>query len=537
MSDIARRSPADLKTSDSDLSVEVREWRNQLQVIWKAVGLSYGQFAYLHGHVDKGTISRYLNGQRVPRDPWFLDKLLALQAEKGQPLTPDAREHLTELHLRALQVAHPHEYRVRLVEDELKIATTGKFEAERYARDLVEQLAERNRQIDELTEAKGRLQVALDEDYERLTREIGEIKDQLRLAQERADHYQRRCQQLEDLHDYLDATGETSATEHPPPPPPSSVRTIMLGIDRDGRILQHDQNALRILPRERDELPGTMLSELTADSAQANSHDVSDWHSYWAITGLLEAIRSDREGSALLTIVTRAGYPAEAVATVHPMNASGTSVVALVQLRIPAPREERFVDPALMRRQMIDDTFPRIGGSLDIDQLGHELMAALVPNFCNAGDLLLLESLADDELPEHEPDGSVPLCRIALLHDRQDPVWEGAFPTGEILRCPARSPYFRCMDTGKPVLETTLSKTQALAISSAWRREPVAMLLSGVSMLILPLTTHGTILGIFACTRQEGFRRFDAYDIEIGMEFASRAAVLINDRWSSPSTA
>ena len=232
----------------------------------------------------------------------------------------------------------------------------------------------------------------------------------------------------------------------------------------------------------------------------------------------------------MLTIDTRDGPPAEAVVTVHPMRAGGTSLAALALLRIPAPREERFVDPALMRRQMLDDTFTRIGDTLDIDHLARELMDALVPHFCNAADLLLLESLAgDDEWPAHGPEGSLPLRRIILQHDRKDPAWEAAFPTGEILRYPSHSPYFQCMDTGGPVLETTVSKSQASEIAKAWRRKPVAKLLSGASMLMLPLIARGTMLGFFACTRQEGFRRFDAYDIEIGMDFASRAAMFIDN--------
>ena len=92
------------------------------------------------------------------------------------------REHLATLQLRALAVAHPHEYRVRRVSDELEIAFTGKLEADRYARALEEQLTDRNRQVSELAEAKGRLRaawdadrVAMQADCERLTREIGQI--------------------------------------------------------------------------------------------------------------------------------------------------------------------------------------------------------------------------------------------------------------------------------------------------------------------------------------------------------------------------
>jgi len=349
-------------------------------------------------------------------------------------------------------------------------------------------------------------------------------------------------------------TPETSAgsvaAESSHPAMSSSVRTLILGIDYDGRIVQHDRNAAKILARKPEDLLGTRLIELTPASshgtsahanndhasndqpaaARANSHPARQVDSAAAVAGLLDAIRSDREGSAMLTIDTRDGPPAEAVVTVHPMRAGGTSLAALALLRIPAPKQERFVDPALMRRQMLDDTFTRIGDTLDIDHLARELMDALVPHFCNAADLLLLESLAgDDEWPAQGPEGSLPLRRIALQHDRKDPAWEAAFPTGEILRYPAHSPYFQCMDTAAPVLETTISESQASKIAKAWRRRPVAKLLSGASMLMLPLIARGTMLGFLACTRQEGFRRFDAYDIEIGMDFAARAAMFIDN--------
>src|SRR5215471_15393929 len=121
MSEIAYRSPACLKPLAPGLSPEVLDWVSELRVIWAAAGLSMNEFASLHP-IDKGTVSRYLNGQRVPRDRWFLDKLLAIQADGGDPVTLAVREHLTGLHLRALEVAHPHEYRVRLVSDQLEIA-------------------------------------------------------------------------------------------------------------------------------------------------------------------------------------------------------------------------------------------------------------------------------------------------------------------------------------------------------------------------------------------------------------------------------
>src|SRR6266568_2389739 len=330
---------------------------------------------------------------------------------------------------------------------------------------------------------------------------------------------------------------DTPETSHPALS--SSVRTLILGIDYDGRIVQHDRNAAQILARKPEDLLGAQLIELTSgphgnhaagDQAQPNSHAARPIDAAAAVAGLLEAIRSDREGSAMLTIDTRDGIPAEAVVTVHPMRAGGTSLAALALLRIPAPNSERFVDPALMRRQMLDDALTRIGDTLDIDDVARVLLDAIVPHFCNVAGLLLLESLAgDDELPSHGPEGSLPLRRIALVHDRKDPAWEATFPTGEILRYPPNTPYYRCMDSGAPVLEATITKSQASEIAKAWRRKPVAKLLSGASMVVLPLIARGTMLGFFVGTRQEGFRRFDAYDVEIGMDFATRAAVFIDN--------
>jgi len=92
-----------------------------------------------------------------------------------------------------------------------------------------------------------------------------------------------------------DGTSVTSSTaESVLPTLPSSVRTLILGIDYDGRIVQHDRNAPLILAREPDELLGAQLSDLTAASPQANSHGTRSSDGVAAVSGLLEAIRSDR---------------------------------------------------------------------------------------------------------------------------------------------------------------------------------------------------------------------------------------------------
>ena len=55
-----------------------------------------------------------------------------------------------------------------------------------------------------------------------------------------------------------------TAAESSHPAMSSSVRTLILGIDYDGRIVQHDRNAAKILAREPEDLLGAQLIELTS---------------------------------------------------------------------------------------------------------------------------------------------------------------------------------------------------------------------------------------------------------------------------------
>jgi hypothetical protein len=192
-----------LKPLDPDLRPEVRVWVDELRAVWQATGLSMGQFAVLHPF-DKGTISRYLSGHRVPGERHFLDTLMTTLESYGRPVTPAVREYLTGLQMRALEAAHPHEYRVRLVKDELEIALTGRLEAERYARALEEQLAERNREIQEMTEDRNRLRATLDAEYARLVQEVEKLSQDLALARSRSDRADQRCAELEAVLDLMD---------------------------------------------------------------------------------------------------------------------------------------------------------------------------------------------------------------------------------------------------------------------------------------------------------------------------------------------
>jgi serine phosphatase RsbU (regulator of sigma subunit)/anti-sigma regulatory factor (Ser/Thr protein kinase) len=299
----------------------------------------------------------------------------------------------------------------------------------------------------------------------------------------------------------------------------TSARTLTLGIDKTGRIRQHDRLAADVLCDEPAALLGTDLGSLLAGS---EAHAAT-------LQGLVDGACSGREGTAVLKVRTARGTAADGVVTVQPVRSVDPEMVAQVILRIPPPLEERFLDPAVMRHAMLDGALRRIGGELDMDQMAPELINILVPHFCNTAGLLIRENLiGDEDMMAETQDGSQLMRRLAVAHDNDDGAWDATFPVGEVLRYPPGTPYTRCMETGLPVCETIVSES-ADQIASAWIRKPVADLLGGTSLLILPLIARGSMLGFFVCTRLPGYRRFDAYDTELGTEFASRAAIFMDN--------
>jgi serine phosphatase RsbU (regulator of sigma subunit)/anti-sigma regulatory factor (Ser/Thr protein kinase) len=301
----------------------------------------------------------------------------------------------------------------------------------------------------------------------------------------------------------------------------TSVRTLILGIDRNGRIVQHDRTAPKILARSTDDLLGVHLSDIAANP--------SDTVTVLSINMMLDAVRADREGNAVLSIALAGGLSADAIVTAKPMQTGSSDVAAFVIMQIPVPSAERFVDPALMRDILLRDASPVDEDTLDFSELAKKMAAQLVPAFCSTAEVLVIESLiGDNEVPSDMPHGDVPLRRLHVRHDREHPAWQSAFPIGEILRFPPGSAYTKSIESGQAVLEHSVSADSARKLAKSWRRKPVGGLFTDVSMMVIPAVSKGTVLGLFCCFREAGARKFDRYDMEMGMEFAAKSAVFFD---------
>lgn len=286
----------------------------------------------------------------------------------------------------------------------------------------------------------------------------------------------------------------------------SSARTLVLGLDSAGTVLHCGQNAFSVLGSEPRDLIGAAVGGLFATEHKET------------LTGLLDAAAAEHERTAVL---------GDAVVSVQPMHGGDSGPVVLMTVRVAAPVAARFTDPSMMRRALMEDALTRIGATLDFDQLAGELVNVVVPHFCNVASVLLQESIVvSDESPPHTSEGDAVLRRLALAYDDDDRRWNSTFPTGEVLTYPPGTPYTRCMATGEPVLET---RVDAAEIAKLWRRAPVRRLLKGASMVLLPLIARDIQLGFVVCVRAPEYRVFDAYDLEIGMEFAARASLFIDN--------
>ncbi|MCC5581233.1 hypothetical protein IMZ11_37065 [Microtetraspora sp. AC03309] len=218
--------PGELCALPDDLEREVREFAGQLREIFGMLHMSLGQYAALN-YMDKGALSRYLSGRRIPARP-FLDGLLGeLTKARGRPVTTEVREHLHDLHLRALESRDKQAFQVQVVTDQLATATTELRETRNQVKSLQEVLAAREQQVEELIRDSRQLRAAWADERERTQAEIGLLREQererdqllaeietlqqrLTYARRRQIEAERRCRLLEAA---LESVGDPRAAE------------------------------------------------------------------------------------------------------------------------------------------------------------------------------------------------------------------------------------------------------------------------------------------------------------------------------------
>jgi hypothetical protein len=174
----------------------------------------------------------------------------------------------------------------------------------------------------------------------------------------------------------------------------------------------------------------------------------------------------------------------------------------------------------LVRRRMLllSDAGVRIGTSSDVQRTARELAEVAVPAFADVCAVDLLDAPGHGAPP---PEGVV--LRRAAVHSVPDgpPLPR---PSGDVLRCPPWSPSGRCLAEGRGMVypggdEVVGRWALEDPRAAAWVRESGAH-----SLMAVPLRTGDLTFGVALFTRNGRTEPFDADDLWLAEQLATRTA-------------
>ncbi|MGW0840646.1 SpoIIE family protein phosphatase [Streptomyces sp. NPDC002787] len=182
------------------------------------------------------------------------------------------------------------------------------------------------------------------------------------------------------------------------------------------------------------------------------------------------------------------------------------------------------------RLEFLNEVSGRIGTSLDLSRTIVEVSKAVVPRFTDvAGTYLREQVVAGEGFPEGVPDTTTMWHRVAVEHTDEPGRWDDVVPVGEAMPFPAHTPFFQCMTTGEPVLVPRISEQMGHAIAAQFEKRDIRPLITGRSMLVVPLKARNVVLGFMILLRHPEREVFDDMDRVTGAELAARAGLVLDN--------
>jgi serine phosphatase RsbU (regulator of sigma subunit)/anti-sigma regulatory factor (Ser/Thr protein kinase) len=182
------------------------------------------------------------------------------------------------------------------------------------------------------------------------------------------------------------------------------------------------------------------------------------------------------------------------------------------------------------RLEFLNEVSGKIGTSLDLSRTIVEVSKAVVPRFTDvAGTYLREQVVAGEGFPEGVPDTTTMWHRVAVEHTDEPGRWDDVVPVGEAMPFPAHTPFFQCMTTGEPVLVPRISEQMGHAIASQFEKRDIRPLITGRSMLVVPLKARNVVLGFMILLRHPERAEFNDMDRVTGAELAARAGLVLDN--------
>ncbi|MDX6332524.1 MAG: hypothetical protein QOI83_4907 [Streptomycetaceae bacterium] len=180
--------------------------------------------------------------------------------------------------------------------------------------------------------------------------------------------------------------------------------------------------------------------------------------------------------------------------------------------------------------EFLNEVSGRIGSSLDLAATIQEVSAAVVPRFTDVAGTYLREAvLAGEGFPDGPPDVTTMWYRVALEHTDEPGRWDDVVPVGESMPFPEHTPFFQCMTSGRPVLVPRITEPMGDAIASQFEKRDIRPLITGRSMLVVPLKARNVVLGFMILLRHAERPVFNDMDRVTGAELAARAGLVLDN--------
>ncbi|MET7699032.1 SpoIIE family protein phosphatase [Streptomyces sp. NPDC005485] len=209
------------------------------------------------------------------------------------------------------------------------------------------------------------------------------------------------------------------------------------------------------------------------------------------------------------------------------------AVAAGAPLPVIAEEDEREdLEYAAVRERLefLNEVSGRIGTSLDLSRTIVEVSRAVVPRFTDvAGTYLREQVVAGEGFPDGVPDTTTMWHRVALEHTDEPGRWDDVVPVGEAMPFPAHTPFFQCMTTGEPVLVPRISEQMGHMIAAQFEKRDIRPLITGRSMLVVPLKARNVVLGFMILLRHPERVEFNDMDRATGAELAARAGLVLDN--------
>lgn len=197
----------------------------------------------------------------------------------------------------------------------------------------------------------------------------------------------------------------------------------------------------------------------------------------------------------------------------------------------PAPAVEVLTSSqAGEQLALLSEVGSRVGTTLDLDTTARELCDVLVPSIADFACVDLRDGLISDSvLPTSRPSDATMLRRVARSFNTTSGRWEHVLEEGALLAMPRSTPPGLALQENQPVLVPVINPDVAVDYAASLGGQELVPVVTGRSMLVLPLSARGTVLGILKLLRLPDRAPFDHSDAATLRELAARAALSLDN--------